>query len=76
MALKVKGGQFTPEAKAQAKQERELALVYQMRTPQGLSPHAEWVDLKPANVPLWEWWQLYDDDKELWPYIVEIAKED
>jgi hypothetical protein len=60
VALKTKGGQFTPEAKAYAAVQRELALMYQM----------------PATIHTWDWWQLYDDDKELWPFIIEIAEEE
>lgn len=56
--------------------QRELAWMYQMRVPAGLSPRAQWMELRPATIHPWEWWHLYDDDKELWPFIIEIAEEE
>lgn len=55
--------------------QRELALRYQMRIPTGLSLRAQWMELRLAEWGTWDWWHLYDDDKELWPFIIEIAKE-
>lgn len=76
MALKVKGGQATKEAQEFRAVERELALAYQLRTPQGLSLRAQWMESRIPQVLAWDWWHLYDDDKELWPYIIEIVKEE
>jgi hypothetical protein len=56
--------------------QRELALRYQMRAPVGLSLRAQWMDLRLPQWSTWGWWHLYDDDKELWPFIIEIAKEE
>ena len=56
--------------------QRELAMMYQMREPTGLSPRAQWMELKLPEWHPWDWWHLYDDDKELWPFIIEIAKEE
>jgi hypothetical protein len=56
--------------------QRELALRYQMRTPKGLSLRAQWMGLRPSEWGTWDWWHLYDDDKDLWPFIIEIAKEE
>jgi hypothetical protein len=55
--------------------ERELALRYQMRTPQPLSLGAQWMELKPAGFHLWDWWLMFDTDKELWPFIIELVEE-
>lgn len=80
LALKLKGGKdfarATEEERTYQAVQRELALMYQMRTPNGLSLRAQWMERRPPSIPSWDWWLLYDDDKELWPFIIELAKEE
>jgi hypothetical protein len=56
--------------------QRELALMYQMRVPTGLSLRAQWMELHLPGYSTWDWWHLYDDDKSLWPFIVDIARDE
>lgn len=43
--------------------------------PRGLSPEAQWADLKPENISVLDWVRYYPgDDQELWPDVIEEIK--
>lgn len=70
--MKLKGGPLPEHRRRVPFTEEEL--MFQLRFPQGLSLEAQWMEHRPQTWCPLEWFNLFDRDLEMWPFIIEIAE--
>lgn len=49
-------------------------VTVEMRQPKGMSLEAHWMELRPANVPVLDWFRLFTPNTDEWESLVEEAE--